>query len=75
MDFSKAFDTINHDMLLAKLKAYGFSKDALTLMCGYLKQSQQKAVIINSASTTQSVIAGVPQRLYRWSSTFQFIYK
>ena len=37
MDLSKAFDTINHDLLLAKLKAYGFSKDALTLMCSYLK--------------------------------------
>ena len=61
MDLSKAFDTINHDLLLAKLKAYGFSKDALILMCSYLKNRKHKVVINNSASTTHTVIAGVPQ--------------
>ena len=61
MDLSKAFDTINHDLLLAKLKAYCFSREALTLICSYLKNRKQKVVINNSASTTQTVVAGVPQ--------------
>ena len=61
MDLSKAFDTINHDLLLAKLKAYGFSREALSLMCSYLKNCKQKVVINNSVSTTKTVIAGVPQ--------------
>ena len=37
MDLSKAFDTINHDFLLAKLKAYGFSHKALAFMLSYVK--------------------------------------
>ena len=41
MDFSKAFDTINHDLLLAKLKAYGFSINTLDLICSYLKYRRQ----------------------------------
>ena len=41
MDLSKAFDTINHDPLLAKLKAYGVSLNAVKLMRNYLKNRKQ----------------------------------
>ena len=37
MDLSKAFDTLNHELLIAKLHAYGFSSDALVLIKSYLK--------------------------------------
>ena len=37
MDLSKAFDTINHELFLAKLDAHGFSKSALKTICNYLK--------------------------------------
>ena len=36
MGRSKAFDTINHSLLLAKLKAYGFSDKALSLLQSYI---------------------------------------
>ena len=36
MDLSKAFDTLNHDLLIAKLHAYGFSKESLRLIKSYL---------------------------------------
>ena len=61
MDLSKAFDTINHDLLIAKLKAYGFSKEALKLMKSYLKNRKQKVQINNKFSSESDVIAGVPQ--------------
>ena len=61
MDLSKAFDTINHNLLLAKLKAYGFSKQALSFMCSYLKNTRQRVQINNKFSSLKEVIAGVPQ--------------
>ena len=41
MDLSKAFDTIHHDLMIAKLGAYGFSQDALQYMRSYLTNKQQ----------------------------------
>lgn len=38
MDISKAFNTINHDLLPATLKAYGFLASALDLIYSYLKE-------------------------------------
>ena len=36
MDLSKAFDPLNHDLLIAKLGAYGFETDSLRYMKSYL---------------------------------------
>ena len=57
MDLSKAFDTINHDLLLAKLKAYGFSHNALAFMLSYLKKQSDRVNINNSFSTCEEIIA------------------
>ena len=55
MDLSKAFDTINPDLLLAKLKANGFSKQALSFMCSYLKNRRQRVQINNKFSSLKEV--------------------
>ena len=60
MNFSKAFDTLNHSLLLAKLKAYGFSKQALSFMYSYLKNKRQ-VQMNNKFSSLKEVTAGVPQ--------------
>ena len=62
MDLSKAlYKPINHDLLIAKLKAYGFSKEALKLMKNYLKNRKQKVQISNKFSSERDVITGAPQ--------------
>ena len=61
MDLSKAFDTINHSLLLAKLKAYGFSNQALRLLQSYLCNRFQRSIINGSFSSWNEVITGVPQ--------------
>ena len=42
MDLSKAFDTMNHDLLIAKLGAHGFQEDALVFMKSYFTNRQQR---------------------------------
>ena len=61
MDLSKAFDTLNHDLLIAKLHAYGFSKKALILIKSYLSNRWQRTKINNSYSSWTELLLGVPQ--------------
>ena len=60
MDLSKAFDTIKHDLLIAKLYAYGFSKESLKLLHSYLSNRWHKTKISKQFSSWQELIQGVP---------------
>ena len=61
MDLLKAFDSIPHDLLIAKMLAYGFSKDAVTFFYSYLKRRKQNVWINNTHSVFQILLYGVPQ--------------
>ena len=61
MDLSKAFDTINHDLLLAKLNAYGFDRHSLLLIHNYLRNRWQRTKINTNLSSWTELLSGVPQ--------------
>ena len=60
-DLSKAFDCIMHDLLIAKLQAYGFDNDSLNFICNYLLGREQRIKINSSFSTLSKIEYGVPQ--------------
>ena len=60
-DLSKAFDCINHELLIAKLDAYGFSKEALIFIFDYLKNRKQRTKIGDAYSSWLNPKWGVPQ--------------
>ena len=61
MDLSKAFDCIPHELLIAKMHAYGFDLNSLTFFYSYLKNRQQNVKISNICSIFQILLSGVPQ--------------
>ena len=61
MDLSKAFDCLPHDLLIAKLSAYGLDKKVLKLFYSYLSNRKQSVRIQGYQSLLRLIISGVPQ--------------
>ena len=61
IDFRKAFDLVNHKLLLNKLDIYRFSALSLSWFKSYLSNRTQQVVINNSSSKIGDVVCGVPQ--------------
>ena len=61
IDFSKAFDTVPHDILLKKLKLYGVRGKNLKWIKSYLTNRKQKTFFNNVASNYALITCGVPQ--------------
>ena len=61
LDLSKAFDCLNHDLLLAKLNAYGFDRQSLEHIQSYLRDRKQRVKINGSYSEWRDINHGVPQ--------------
>ena len=61
LDFSKAFDTVNHEILLAKLYRYGVRGLSLSLIKSYLTDRMQCVNFLGTLSDLRSINIGVPQ--------------
>ena len=60
MDISKTFDIMDHDLLIAKLNAYSFTKESLRLTKGYPSNCWQKKKIKTSSSSWTNLLLGLP---------------
>ena len=61
LDFSKAFDSVPHERLLLKLKAYGIQGNILEWIRSFLSERKQAVVVNGVKSVTNNVLNGVPQ--------------
>ncbi len=61
MDLSKAYDCLPHDLLIAKLEAYGLGIDSLKLIYSYITDRKQRVKIGSSLSDWKTLPKGVPQ--------------
>ena len=60
-DLSKAFNCLSHDLLIAKLHAYGIDLLSLKLLQDYLSNRWQRTKVDSKFSSWKKIISGVPQ--------------
>ena len=60
-DLSKAFDCIDHNLLIAKLNAYGFEKQSINFIYSYLTKLKQRTKVGSAVSSWETFFSGVPQ--------------
>ena len=61
LDFSKAFDLVNHKILIDKLKFYHLSSDSIAWINSYLSNRTQKVCVSAKLSDPADIVSGVPQ--------------
>ena len=61
LEFTKAFDTLDHEIILYKLKNYGIKNEALFLFQNYLTNRRQYTELGGLTSNVSQIKTGVPQ--------------
>ena len=61
LDMSKAFDKVDHGLLITKLRGPGFGGMLLKWLTNYLSNRHQRVTVLGATSHTMAVTSGVPQ--------------
>ena len=61
LDMSKAFDKVDHGLLITKLRGLGFGGPLLKWLTNYLSNRHQRVTVLGATSHTMAVTSGVPQ--------------
>ena len=75
LDFSKAFDTIDHNILVKKLECYRIRGKSIEWFCSYLANRRQYVEINDNKSITSKIACGVPQGFILGPLLFIILYQ
>ena len=64
-DLSKAFDCLHHELVIARLDAYGFDIKSVKLIQQYLSNRKQRVKVSNAYSSWKEIFYGIPQESIR----------
>ena len=74
MELSKAYDCLPHDLLIAKLDAYGLGNGSLNLLLDYLSFRKQRTKVGSAYSKWSNIRREIPQVINIRSTFVQYIY-
>ena len=72
LDLQKAFDTVNHKIIINKLKALGLNQIAINWFVSYLRDIEPIVVIAITCSQACNITCGVPHSSILWPLLFQY---
>ena len=74
MDLPKVFDTLNHDLLIAKCEAYGFSENSLNHIQSFLRNCLQRTNVNNNFSLWKDTFFMCSTKIYTSPPNVERIY-